>query len=167
MNKKTKSVTVAASGIIALVLLSALSHADSRQYSDTLNINTSINEAASLALATVNGTLIEAELELDEGQAIWEFEIVDEANQVVCVEVDGATGEIVHTGHSDDVAPSLSNVISLEQAIELVNDIDNGALIEMELEEQADKLVWEVETLNQDNQELEYKIDAVSGEIIK
>jgi len=167
MNKKTKSMTVVVTSIAALTLLSAFSHADSRQYTDTLAINTDIDEATSVVRTSVGGTLIEAELELENDRAIWEIEVVDEANQVISVEVDGATGEIIDTQRSDEVAPSLSNVITMEQAIELVQAVENGALVEVELEEEDGSLIWEIEMLDKHNQESEFRVDGVSGELIQ
>ena len=167
MKLKTKSAAVVATGITAFMLFGAFSHADSPQYAETVGLNTQLNEAVSLALTQVDGALIEAELELEDDQSIWEIEIVDEANQIFSVEVDALSGEIVHTESSDDIAPSLSNVISMEQAIELVKALDNGTLIEVELEEEDDQLVWEIETLSEDNQESEVRIDGMTGEILQ
>lgn len=167
MNKTTKRAAVAASGIVALTLLSAFTHADSVQYADTLSLNTTVDEAATVALNTVSGTLIEAELEMDEGRAIWEIDIVNDANQVVSVEIDGHTGQLLGTESSDHSVPVLGDVVSLSQAIDMVRSVDNGALVEIELEDDDDQWIWEVETIDEANQEREFRIDGLTGEIIE
>ncbi len=167
MNVNKKRVTIAAMGIAAITLLSALSHAGSRQYTDTSALNTGLDEATTIALTSVGGALIEAELEFDDDRAIWEIEIVDEANQVVSVEIDGTTGEIVNTEHSDDDAPGLSSTISMEQAIELVRGAENGVIIEVELEEENDTVIWEIEVLDEQNKESEFRVDGITGELLQ
>jgi len=166
MNKKTRQATVAISGVVALTLLSAFAHAHSDGNPDTHKLNTNIEQAATAALSSVNGTIIEAELELDDNYAVWEIEIVDESNKVVNVEVDGYTGQILSTESSDDVAPNISKVVSLNQAIDIVRAVDNGALIEMELEHNDDQLIWEIETIGDDSEESDYRINAVTGEFL-
>lgn len=166
MNTKTKRGAVAASGIVVLTLLSAFTHAESVSYSQAQSVNTAIEEAAQVALNTVPGTLIEAELEMDDGRAVWEIDIVDAANQVVSVEVDGQTGQVLGTKSCDHSAPVTGEVFSMAQAIDMVRAVDSGVLVEVELENDDDQLIWEIETISEDRHERAFRIDGISGELI-
>lgn len=166
MKKRTTQAAVAGTGIVALTLMCAFAQADSISYAKAQELNTSIEEAANAALTSVSGTIIEAELEFDDNLAVWEFDIVDEANQVMSVEIDGKTGSVLSVESTDDVAPDVTDALSWQQAIEMVRAVENGALIEMELENDDDQLVWEIETVGQNNDESELRVHGITGEIL-
>lgn len=166
MNNRTKYAAIAGTSLVALSLVGALAQADSMHYAKVMELNTDIEAAAVAALSTVPGTIIEAELELDDKLSVWEFEIVTDANQIVEVVVDGYTGNVLQQETSDDVAPDVSNAVSLQQTLEMVNALENGVLIEMELEADDDSLVWELEMVSEDNKETEIKVDATTGELL-
>lgn len=164
--KKSSLVTQGGAGIVALVFISAISHADSVRYSDLSPLELTMADAAIAAKSAIVGNIIEAELEWEDTQAIWEIEIVNEANQVISVEVDGLTGQILSTESDDDKAPDSVDALSLAKAIDIITAIEGGALIEAELEQDGGDLIWEVETLGDDNHESAYRIHAQTGEIL-
>ncbi len=166
MNTNTKRASIAGTSIVTLALISALAQADSVRYTDVQSLNTGIEEATAIALASVAGDIIEAELELEHKRPVWEIDIVNNANQTMGVEIDGQTGEILEIEASDDTAPSLDDIISLNKAIELVKAVENGELIEMELEEENGEIVWEIETVSLDNAEANYRVSGLTGEIL-
>ena len=166
MNKKTTQAAIGGTGIIALALLAAAAQAKSVGYSEVTGLNIGMQAAAVAAQQGVTGEVIEVELELGNDQSIWEIDIVSEANQVMTVKVDGHTGQILETETDDDAAPSFDNAVSLNKAIDVIKAIEAGALIEAELENEHGELVWEIETVNEDNTESEFRVHALTGEIL-
>jgi len=118
------------------------------------------------ASAVITGTVIEAELELEDDGVVWEIEIVNAADQVVTVEVDGETGQILSTDTDDDTDLSYVDALSLARAIEVVKAVETGALIEAELEHEDGTLIWEIESLDQSDRESKFRVHAETGEIL-
>ncbi len=87
-------------------------------------------------------------------------------NPIVVVEVDGQSGQVLSTEKDDDTALNHAEALSLAKAIDVVTAVENGALIEAELEQERGELVWEIESLGPDNQENEYRVHAETGEIL-
>lgn len=164
--KKSSLAAQGGAGIVALALISALAQADSVRYGDLDSVELTMADAALAAKSAIVGNIIEAELELEESQTIWEIEIVNEANQVIKVEVDGQTGLILSTQSDDDDAPDNIDALSLAKAIDIVKAVESGALIEAELEHEGGDMIWEIDTLGDDNQESTYRINAQTGEIL-
>ncbi len=166
MNKKVTQAAIGGTGIIALALLTAVTQADSVRYSEVSGLNIGMQAAAGVAQQEITGELIEVELEFENDQSIWEIDIVSKTNQVMSVKVDGYTGQILHTEASDDLAPNFDNTVSLTKAIDTLKTIEAGALIEAELDNEHGELVWEIETVNEDETESEFRVHAVTGEIL-
>lgn len=164
--KKSTLAAQGGTGIVVLALLSALAQADSVQYSDISTLELQMADAVVAASGAIAGDVIEAEFEMNDAKAIWEIDIVNEANEVVTIEIDGQTGQILSTDTDDDSAPSYPGALSLAKAIELVLAVEKGALVEAELEHENGKLIWEVETLGNSSQESKFRIDAETGEIL-
>lgn len=164
--KKTTLAAQGTAGIAALALLVTFVQADSVRYSELSEINIDIENAALAAVQSSAGEVIEIELELDDKQLVWEVDIVNEANEVVTVEVDGKTGAVISTELDDDTPISLANAVSLAQAIEIVKAVEQGAIVEAELESDDGELIWEVESINADNQETKFRVNAQTGEIL-
>ena len=164
--KKSTLAAQGGTGIVFLALLSAIAQADSVRYSDVSTLELDMANAAIAASETIAGDIIEAELEMDDDKAIWEIDIVNDANQVITVEVDGQTGQILSTEADDDTELTYTDALSLAKAIEIVAAVEKGALVEAELEHEHGKLIWEVETLGNSNQETKFRINAETGEIL-
>lgn len=166
--KKSTLAAQGGAGVIGLALLASLVHADSIKYSEVAALEVDMTRAVAVASAAVVGNVIEAELEVEDSTSVWEIEIVDESNRVMVVEVDGLTGEVLSTeADDDDHEQQLLAAVSLTDAIDLVTSIENGALVEAELENEDGALVWEVESVSQNNTESQFRIHAETGEILK
>jgi uncharacterized membrane protein YkoI len=62
----------------------------------------SMEEARRTALEKVPGTVIESELEKENGRLVYEFEIRDKDNKTYDVQVDAKTGEVVSVEEEND-----------------------------------------------------------------
>lgn len=166
--KKSTLAAQGGAGVVGLALLASLVHADAIKYSEVAALEVDMTRAVAAASAAVTGNVIEAELEVEDSTSVWEIEIVDESNRVMVVEVDGLTGEVLSTqADDDDHEQQLLAAVSLTDAIDLVTSIENGALVEAELENEDGALVWEVESVSQNNAESQFRIHAETGEILK
>ena len=144
MNKKhTTRATIGVSGIAALVLITAIADADSIKYLHIEELNTGMEEATITALGAIAGEIIEAEFERDDGRSIWEIEIVSATNQVTEVKVDANTGEILGTEIENGDFPDFDYQVNLEKALNIIQSVEQGALIEAELEDESGDVFWE------------------------
>lgn len=73
-------------------MLYTIAHADSLQYSDTRSLEIDMSNVTIAALKTVAGDIIEAELEMEYDDSIWETDIVNDTGRVVKVVVDAQSG---------------------------------------------------------------------------
>jgi len=164
-NNTTRAIT-AVSCMGGLALLAAIVEADTVRYGDVYGLETNMEQAAIIALGTAAGDIIEAELERDDGKSVWEIEIVGESSQIIEVEIDSQTGEVLHTETDEDENFGGVYSVNLAKAIDIVRSVENGALIEAELEHESGELVWEIEAINSLDEELEYRVNATTGEIL-
>ncbi len=97
MNHSKKLIaTAAVAGVLAA---GTLAYADNLQsYEGALPIQ----QASELALNIVPGTIIEAELEREDGVLIWEVEVVNGENQTVELMLDAMSGELLGQEIDDD-----------------------------------------------------------------
>ena len=155
-------------GIAVIALLTTLVQADSIQYNDLNNVDVDINNAAIAANTVTAGEIIEIELEMEDKTAIWEVDIIDENNQLVTVEIDGQTGTVLSTNldNDDDAKMLPAYAVSLAQAIDIVRSIEQGAIVEAELEHEDGNLIWEVESISTSDNETKFRVDAETGEIL-
>jgi len=65
-------------------------------------VKISAEQARKTALGRVSGTIIEEELEKENGRIVYSIEIRDENKKVFDVEVDAETGEIVNVEEEDE-----------------------------------------------------------------
>lgn len=166
MKKNLSTAAAAGSGIVAVTMLGAFVHADSLNYADLSSLETDLSQAAVVALNNHPGKIIEAELEMEHDQAIWEIEVVDENNQVTKLEIDGLTGDIRKTKASDDRTPNLDNITGFSEVASLVQAIENGEIVEMELEDEDGDLIWEIEVVDASNKRSEYRVNGLTGELL-
>jgi len=164
--KKTTLAAQGGTGIIVLALLSALAQANSVRYSDISMLELDMASAAIAASEAIVGDIIEAELEMDDAKALWEIDIVNDANQVITVEVDGQSGQILSTRFEGNTELTHADVLSLANAIDIVKAVEKGALVEAELEQDHGEMIWEIETLGDNNQEMKFRVHAETGEIL-
>ena len=110
MKKSTKLLTA---GIIGAIVIGTSLTAIAQKASDMnqQRANSSelisqakldLDEAMTIALADVPGRVIEAELEKENDDLVWEIEIVDNQNQVFELEIDAMDGEILDKESDND-----------------------------------------------------------------
>lgn len=166
MQKPTVLLTAGAS-LLTLAIATAIASQKVEDYSSLSSAQIDMANAASIVYQQSEGTIVEAELEMDDGSLIWEVEMVDASNNLIKFDVDGTSGEILSTRIDDDgFKANVADAITLNAALELISPIEQGMLIEAELERENDGLVWEFEVVNADNKEVEIVLDAVSGSIV-
>lgn len=164
--KNTAWVAHSTVGIAALALLTTLAQADAPRYSDINNLALDMANAVTEASKVDPGDIIDIELEMEDSKAVWELDIVTAANQVITVEIDGQTGEILSTKTDDDTDVSSIDALNLSQAIAIVKAVEQGAMVEAELENDDGALIWEIESIDAGNQPSKYRVDAQTGEIL-
>jgi len=164
--KKSTLALQGVSGALLLTLISAYSHSNSITYDKANTLKFNMADAAQTASLAIPGSIVEAELEVDDDKVIWEIELIDDNQQIFKVEIDANSGLILSTKLDDDHELQNADVISLASAIDIIMAVENGALIEAELEKQNNDLIWEIETLGSNEQENEYRIHAETGELL-
>ena len=97
ISKKTLTAGIA---VIAVAGASAVGFANHRYHDqDSANLiqeaSISIDQAVEIALADVPGKVIEAEIEHEDGAAVWEIEVIDSQNQMFEFEIDASSGDIL------------------------------------------------------------------------
>jgi len=164
--KKSTLLAQGTAGIAVMAVLTALVHADTASDIDINQLEIDMENAALTADALELGQITEVELETCDSKAIWEVDIVNAENQKVSVEIDGHTGEILSTRTDGSADSSFVDAMTLTQALGIVKAVENGSFIEAELEMEEGTLFWEVESMNIDNQETKYWVNAETGEIL-
>ena len=166
MSKKIKQTALGGSSLAALVILTAVAQAHSVRFDQVNSVNTDLKTATDLALTAVPGMIVEAELERENGHFVWEIEIVDSNQQRVSVELDGQSGEIIEQQVENGTSPDLADILSLDEALSIVQITDNDILVEAELEEEDGELVWEFESIDSQNVKSEQRVHGTTGNVI-
>ncbi|GAB3045469.1 PepSY domain-containing protein [Virgibacillus ainsalahensis] len=135
------------------------------------------DEVQQMVTDQYDGTITEMELDKEFNRTVYEVEI--EGNGVSYeVKVDADTGEVLKENakeydgdDADDreekaVSNTDKNVITTEEAGKIALNEFSGTIVELELDEDDDRLVYEIEIENGDN-EAEFDIDAHTGEIFE
>ena len=166
--KKSTAITTGSITLAGLALLAAVSHADSRNHADINDLNVDMENAAQAVAMLDAGEIIEIELETDDAQAIWEVDLVNAQNQKVTVEIDGQTGAVLSTKTDNDDEAELNPIDSIElaKAIEIVKAVEQGVLIEAELEQEDGALFWEIESIGNNDKEKKFRVNAETGELL-
>lgn len=167
--KKTTLAATGGMGLVAMALLAAPTHGDSR-HGEQLLPEVDMAAAAIIAGQSIAAEVVEIELESHDNKSIWEIDMVDQENRAITVEVDGISGEIlshrIEDSYEQGDALDLLDSITLAKAIEVVAAVEKGALIEAELEHEAGELIWELELLDDTNDEKHVRINAATGELL-
>lgn len=132
-------------------------------------------EAGEIALAEYGEIfgVVEIEIERSGGMTVWEVEIAGPDTKYE-VEVDVATGEIVNdreqrTSHLQEYQTYLEQAeLTFSDAIDVaLEQHPESRVIELELDEEHGRLVWEVSVITADSDEYELDIDASNGDVLK
>lgn len=142
----------------------------------------SLDEAEKIALKEVDGEVLKAGKDKDDGITYYDFTIVTDTEKYE-VEVNAENGKVLKVEKDDDYIPANSNTtdqtnqnntqnttqITAEKAQEIaMNKVGTGTLIKCELDfdDDTQKYKYEVE-IKDGRVEYDLEIDANSGDIIK
>lgn len=180
--KNAKTLTaVGAASVAALIAITSVAHAKSADYAELSAAPTDIAAAIAVAKAAAPGKVMEAELELEDGKLIWEVKVMGEDRTRTKLEIDTTTGEILEqkskqkrhkrmaegeTGEKRKGGRHNLDLIDIEQALEIAAGESDGLVVEAELERKRGTVVWEIETVDADNNTVEIRIDGQSGELL-
>ena len=140
-----------------------------------ISLKISPEEAKKIALKQVNGTIIEEKLDDDDNRLLYEFEILTSDNRKVEVKVDAMNGEVLKLEQNnrydddddDNKHQNVSTKISLDEAKKLALAEVNGTITEAELDNDDNRLLYEIEILTSNDREAEVKVDATNGKVLK
>ncbi|WP_339226741.1 PepSY domain-containing protein [Oceanobacillus sp. FSL K6-2867] len=132
-------------------------------------------QAIETAEETVNGTVIEVELDEDDNQYVYELELNTNQGEAE-VKVDAVTGKVLdkeydHDNDEDDRYDDKEqilqddNFISKQQAIEIAEKAVKGTVTEVELDEDDNQYVYELE-LDTNQGEAEVEVDGATGKVL-
>lgn len=157
----------------------AQEHADARLALDQAKL--SLEQAIETALKELpEGKAVEAELELEEGAAVYEVEILAGGKHMM-VAIDATDGtvkgveeEAEETEDEAECEEELAETgaaqakLTLSQALAAaLEQFPGGKAFEAEAERKEDKLVFEIELLAADNRIMEVEVDAATGKVVK
>ena len=119
-------------------------------------------EALKTATDLVPGRVVEAELEAEDDIIFYEIEIISSDGVVVEVQVDANSGKILKQAREGEVA-----YITVEEAIKSATEFLRWHAVEVELEEEDGKAVYEIELVNNLGDTREIEVDALSGKVLE
>ncbi|QKW40454.1 PepSY domain-containing protein [Actinomadura sp. NAK00032] len=131
-------------------------------------------QAADAALKKVPGTVAEAELDDEDGTAVWEFDVLSQDGTWRDVTVDSGTGEVL-TDRADDrddrddaaeAAALRKASVAAPAAAGAALKAVQGHVTSAEFEHEGGKAVWEVDVAGKDGNEHEVTLDAASGKVL-
>lgn len=164
--------------IFALMLVSVMLFGCSNNKVEAI----SLEEAEDIALKEVDGEVLKAKKDKDDGITYYDFTIVTDSEKYE-VEVNAENGKVLKVEKDDDYVPANSNTtdqtnqnntqnntqITAEKAQEIaMNRVGTGTLVKCELDfdDDTQKYKYEIE-IKDGRVEYDLEIDAVSGEIIQ
>lgn len=131
------------------------------------------SQAKEMALNATKGEV--TKFQLDDGRKEYEMEIVNQDTEYD-VKVDASTGKVLemklddHGDNRDDDDKELQTVspkISLEEAKKIALDKEKGTVTEAKLDNDYNRLVYEIGINTADHGKVEVKVDASNGKVLK
>lgn len=135
-----------------------------------------MSRAMEIAQGSVNGGVLEAELETENGVQVYEIEIVQEA-EVFEISVNAETGEIVSKTEQrlesfvsgifqdDELAAAQAARGTLQGVLADMEGTDGARIEELSLDEEDGRWLYEIE-MEDGNGRREVLVDATTGEIV-
>lgn len=126
-------------------------------------------QAISTAVAAGPGVAVELDLDDDDGERVWEVIVRLEDGSAVEFDISVASGDIVR---QESVSlPSLAATppsVTLEAALRTALDaVDNAQVEDAELDDEDDRIIWDIQLRQATGIEVEVHIDTTTGEIVK
>ncbi|WP_066015011.1 PepSY domain-containing protein [Endozoicomonas atrinae] len=119
---------------------------------------------------------LEAEREVEMGQAVYEIKLADKNGEEIKTIIDAQSGEVIlsnhRSGHDNDHDDQLENALwlsgisngkylSLKEAVQQSESEFGGKVWHVEMEDDHNQVSYEIELLNARGQHIETRIDAV------
>ncbi|MFD1067116.1 PepSY domain-containing protein [Oceanobacillus locisalsi] len=190
MNKKIGIIVgaVALTGVVGTGIYHAEasgSNEEQIQITETENENVATEDVAKKLEEEYQGTIKELELDKEDNNLYYEAEIIAD-NQEYDVVIDAATGEVVHEEKDDDDRDEernmeggqqeasegnennhadKNNIIAQNEAIEIAKQEFDGEVVELELDYDDGRYVYEMELANGE-QEADIDIHGETGDIL-
>ncbi len=138
-----------------------------RKVMSNINEIISIEEAIEIAKEVCSGgTVIEFELDEDDGRYVYEIEINNNGSEYE-LEIDALTGKVLEYEIEKSKHAKTGNVIGREEAISIALSKTNGGIVtDFEIDEDDEKYLYEIK-IEKGSIEYELEIDALSGEILE
>ena len=135
----------------------------------------STDEISQLIQDQYTGTITEMEIDKEFNKVVYEVEVKDDEVEYD-LKLDGDTGEVLkeeqHKDFDDDTKNTAqgnkanSDLIGDQKVREIALGQFDGTVTDFELDEDDDRLVYEIEIRNGEK-EADFEIDAVSGDILE
>ncbi|WP_078754457.1 PepSY domain-containing protein [Enterovibrio nigricans] len=138
----------------------------------------SLLQAVEIAKNNTNAVPMEAERDVEMGQAIYEIELIGKNGEEIHTVVNATTGEVILTqqrrdhdddDHDDQVENALwlsgvtsGQYLSLETAVQQAEAELGGKAWSVEMDDDHNSITYEIEMLNANGKRVETKIDAVN-----
>jgi len=125
-----------------------------------------IRGAISIGLKEYQGIVTEIELDTENGQLVYEVEIVS-GNEKAELDINAYTGEIllISTQGSDGIEGDTSSFLNIKKIIGNALNEFPGTVVEMELDDDDDSYIYEIE-IKSGNTSKEIEVDAYTGDVI-
>ncbi|WP_257284737.1 PepSY domain-containing protein [Endozoicomonas sp. SESOKO1] len=172
-----KSNIVKSAALSAIIGMSAMMAAGSANAGDapfSLNEDAvTLLKAVEIASNHTGAEPLEAEREVEMGQAVYEIKLADKNGEEIKTIIDAQTGEVIfskqRTGHDDDQLENalwLSGIssgkyLSLKEAVHQLESDFGGKVWSVQMEDDHNRLSYEIELLNARGQHIETRIDAI------
>ena len=168
--------TVLASAVLVGGLGASAYAMTDQSKSDDKKQTTTIEEAKAKEIAlqkTDGGDITNIQLAIDDGVKQYEVDIT-KGNKEYDVDIDSSSGKIIEFDEEqkddeDEKEEELQNVspaISLDQAIKTALKSAKGTVNETDLDQENNRLVYEIEIDTADKREATVSVDAKNGDVI-
>lgn len=178
--KKTMIFKPAAiSAVLGLSAMMAVGTANAGDAPKSLNEDAvSLVQAVEIAKNATGGVVLEAERDVEMGQAVYEIELASETGEEIKTVVNATTGEVILTKtrrdhddhHDDDVEDAIwlsgikdGTYLSLEQALMQAETQVGGKAWSIEQDDHRGQPSYEVELLDANGKRVETRINAMAS----
>jgi uncharacterized membrane protein YkoI len=138
-----------------------------------------LSKAVEAAEQATQGRVFEADVETRNGQAVYELELIDGAENVHEVVIDAGTGGVLSQDaqtvegmwqrwlNSDEMAAVAGADRSLAEIVAAVEAETGGTVREASIDSEGDSVVYEMELIGSGGGELEVEVDPATGAILR
>ncbi|MEI4528889.1 PepSY domain-containing protein [Priestia megaterium] len=171
-----KVITTVLASVILVGGLGASAYAMTDQSKSSTKTQTTIEEVKAKDIAlqkTDGGDITNIQLAIDDGVKQYEVDIT-KGNKEYDVDIDSSSGKIIEFDEEqkddedvkEEKLQNISPAISLDQAIKTALKSAKGTVNETDLDQENNRLVYEIEIDTADKREATVSVDAKNGDVI-